>query len=210
MRHPNSIDLLTYWNAKRGKRPFPARRDIEPADISKHLPHVLIGEIGEDGTWCFRLAGTGICTLAGGELKGLPVASLWLSEGRRNFSSILKAVQEGAPAVLSLDGLSQGGRVLQAEAAFMPLAGGDPTSGIVCDRIFGSISVFDSPYWVGSDALQGFSTTGFRLFDPSRPNPFLANRPEIAMPGPPAPERPGKFRDFSRKNLILIEGGRKE
>ena len=48
MRHPNSIDLLTYWNAKRGKRPFPARRDIEPADISKHLPHVLIGEIGEE------------------------------------------------------------------------------------------------------------------------------------------------------------------
>ncbi len=70
MQHPNSIALLTYWDTKRGGRPCPARSDIEPADIARYLPHVLIAEAAEDKAWRFRLAGTALCNLAGQELKG--------------------------------------------------------------------------------------------------------------------------------------------
>jgi hypothetical protein len=206
MRHTNSIALLTYWDDKRAGRPCPVRSDIEPADIARYLPHVLIAEQDEDGMWRFRLAGTAICSLAGQELKGLPVAALWLEEGRRNLSNILRAVAEGAPAMLAADGLSQGGRVAKAEALFMPLSG----PGGARNRMIGTISLFDTPYWVGSDALQGFSTTSFRLFDPSRPNPFLANRPAVPVAQPDAPARQPLFGPISKRKLLIIDGGRKD
>lgn len=33
-----SIELLAYWNAKRGGRLFPSRKDIVPGEIQKLLP----------------------------------------------------------------------------------------------------------------------------------------------------------------------------
>jgi hypothetical protein len=206
MKHPNSIALLTYWNAKRGERPCPARSDIEPSDIARHLPHVLIAEADGAASWRFRLAGTAICTLAGQELKGLPVGGLWLEDGRRNLGSILRAVAEGAPAVLTVDGLSHGGRVLKAEALFMPLSGPEGAQ----DRMLGTISVFEPPYWIGADALRGFSTTGFRLFDPSRPNPFLSNRPEVTVPHDESRPQQPHSRPSTRNRFFLIDGGRKD
>ena len=206
MRHPISIALLTYWDEKRGDRPCPARKEIEPADIARHLPHVLIAEQDSEGIWRFRLAGTAICTLAGQELKGLPIAALWLDEGRRNLGNILRAVAEGAPAALAVDGLSQGGRVAKAEALFMPLLDADG----IRSRLIGTISLFDTPYWVGSDALQGFSTTSFRLFDPSRPNPFLSNRPEVRVARDNAPAPRSLVAPLAERKLLLIDGGRKD
>lgn len=206
MQHPNSIALLTYWDAKRGERPCPARSDIEPADIARYLPHVLISETADDNSWRFRLAGTALCNLAGQELKGLPVSGLWLADYRRNLGNILRAVAEGAPAALALEGLSQTGKPLKAEALFLPLSG--PTGNR--DRMLGTISLFDPPYWVGYDALMGFSTAGFRLFDPAKSNPFLTNRPEVPVSGDDKPATRPVFGAPSKRRFFLIDGGRKD
>ncbi|MBW3098213.1 PAS domain-containing protein [Pseudohoeflea coraliihabitans] len=212
MRHANSLALLTYWNRRRGNRPYPLRSEIEPGDIARLLPHVFIGErsTAQPGRprYTFRLAGTAICTLAGGELKGTAVSGLWLSENQRNITSILDAAGNGTPVVLALDGLSEDARVLKAEAVILPLGGLDGRS----ERLLGCISVFSPPYWIGHDVLAGFATTGMRFLDPEKTHQFLENRPEVALPASPhtpafAPTQANK-RHSAR--LFLIEGGRKD
>jgi hypothetical protein len=39
---PRCTALLAYWNARRGKRAFPSRDDIEPAALKPHLPHIMM------------------------------------------------------------------------------------------------------------------------------------------------------------------------
>lgn len=206
MQHANTAELLTYWNSRRAGRAFPSRNEIEPADIAKLLPHVLIGEVVSQSERKFRLAGTGLCALAGRELKGTDISDLWLPEMRRNISSVLNAVTDGYPAILTLDGVSESGRVLHAEGLFLPTGGPEGN----CNRLLGIISVINAPYWVGHDPLLGFSTTGFRLIDPAQSNPFIATKLEIPTP----PANPGglretKFGPRSNAPFLVIDGGRR-
>jgi len=207
MRHVNSTSLLTYWNSRRGQRPYPLRNEIEPADIARLLPHILIGETVSDTVRRVRLAGTSLCALAGKELKGAEISNLWLPDNRRNASGILGAVSDGLPAVLTMDGLSESGRVLQAEALFLPLGGPDGK----CNRLLGIISLFDPPYWVGHDSLAGFSTTGFRLIDPEELNALVASKVNVASmhPGLIYQHHAGYDRR-NRTPFVVIDGGRKE
>lgn len=206
MRHKTSLALLTYWNARRGERPAPSRADIEPADIGAILPDVYICERLAGADFSFRLAGTAICNLMGRELKAAPLSSIWLAEGRRFAVRTATAAVGGVPAILALDGLSAAGRVLRAEALMLPMLGPSGT----LDRLFGSISVIDPPYWVGHEPITGFSTTGIRFLDLARDTPFLSNRPEVALPGKIEDRRAPLFGRRNAAHLTIIEGGRRE
>ncbi|MDP3526065.1 MAG: PAS domain-containing protein [Hoeflea sp.] len=209
MKHKNSLELFEYWTAKRGKRPAPSRTDIEPADIRDVLPHVFICDLNPDRQLTFRLAGTALCSLYCRELKGEPFGSLWLADGVRNAARTGASVASRAtPAVLSLDCLSTGGRVTQAEMLLLPITG--PTG--EHDRLIGLLSLFKPPYWVGHDPLAGFSTTGIRFMDASRDPLFLANRPEVGLPPLPASALRNQSPPESRKvaHLVVLEGGRRD
>lgn len=220
MQHPNSLDLLTYWTARRGSRPCPSCAEMEPSAISKILPHVFIAERREDdGTMIFRLAGTAICLLFGRELKTTPLSELWLREGRRNASGIAQAVTAGKPGVLSLDGLSKGGRTIRAEMLLLPVTGAmtGPATGISgqVNRIFGALSLFEPPCWIGHDPLAGLSTTRFRLQATDRQGLHAGNRAYsradtrslIATPYTlPSP----LFGQRRSGHLSVMDGGRKD
>ena len=209
MKHKHSLELFDYWTAKRGTRAAPNRTDIEPADIRDVLPHVFICDLKPDQQLTFRLAGTALCSLCCRELKGQAFGSLWLTDGVRNASRTGASVASRAtPAVLSLDCLSTGGRVTQAEMLLLPITG--PTG--EHDRLIGLLSLFTPPYWIGHDPLAGFSTTGIRFMDVSRDPVFLANRPEVDLASPtPGGLRP-KILPESRKvgHLVVLEGGRRD
>ena len=151
MRHKNSFELFAYWTEKRGKRAAPSRTDIEPADIRTLLPHVFICDLNDDGQLHFRLAGTALCALHDRELKGTAFSSLWLTDGARNADRTGASVAAGAtPAVLSLDCLSSGGRVAQAELLLLPITGPSGRN----DRLIGMLSVFDPPTGPGMNLLS--------------------------------------------------------
>lgn len=60
-RHPRLLELLTYWESKRRGRPMPARADIRPAELVRHLPSlVLIDVQAEPLRLRYRLIGTAI------------------------------------------------------------------------------------------------------------------------------------------------------
>lgn len=207
MRHKSSLELFDYWRAKRGNRPAPNRTDIEPADIRKLLPHVFICDLTAGNELKFRLAGTGLCALHGRELKGQALPSLWLADGVRNAGRTgASVVTRATPAVLTLDCLSAGARVIQAEMLLLPLTGPSGKQ----DRLIGLLSVFDPPYWIGHDPITGFSTTGIRFLDQSREPLFLANRPEISLPAAAMAQKSQQTNAQQRKvaHLIVLDGGR--
>lgn len=71
-------ELYAYWQARRGTRFAPARRDIDPLDLPRLLPHLLLTEVvtqaepdgGPQRRYRYRLAGTEVerhfgCSMGG-------------------------------------------------------------------------------------------------------------------------------------------------
>lgn len=70
------VEIFTYWAVKRGERRMPARRDLDPADIPRLLPHVvLLDVVGMPPRFCKRLVGTAIVAREGRDSTGQ-----WLHE----------------------------------------------------------------------------------------------------------------------------------
>jgi hypothetical protein len=60
-----------YWQSKCGGRAMPRRRDVDPTEIPRLLPHLQITEFVDGGKRIrYRLAGTAVVEAYGGELKG--------------------------------------------------------------------------------------------------------------------------------------------
>jgi hypothetical protein len=63
--------LLDYWHAKRGARRMPARADIDPADLVKMLPNLmLVDVVGDAPRFRFRLVGTRVVRASGEDRTG--------------------------------------------------------------------------------------------------------------------------------------------
>jgi hypothetical protein len=123
------FDLYSYWLATRAPRGIPARRDINPADIPKLLPFLVLVE-NVDGQLRYRLVGSGITRAAGYDPTGCAVGSYipvpeTAAKLRAVFGRVFTAAQPvfatgdyflktGAHVELSLLGvpLSEDGRVV--------------------------------------------------------------------------------------------------
>jgi hypothetical protein len=58
---PQLRELYLYWDGKRGGRPYPARGDVDPAEIKKLLPFVMLVDVLAEGRhFRFRLIGTDV------------------------------------------------------------------------------------------------------------------------------------------------------
>jgi PAS domain len=63
------LDLYAYWLAKRGLRAMPGRSDLNPADIPRLLPHLIISERADD-QFRHKLLGTGVVRDLGYDATG--------------------------------------------------------------------------------------------------------------------------------------------
>jgi hypothetical protein len=67
---PHLVALLDYWEAKRGARAMPRRRDVDPLDMPPGLlPHLELIELS-DGRLRYRLVGTAIVDAMGRDATG--------------------------------------------------------------------------------------------------------------------------------------------
>jgi len=69
---PHLQAILAYWNALRRDRPAPQVADLDPLDIpTKSLPYVLLSDLqSRPFRIRYRLVGTHIATLVGGDFRG--------------------------------------------------------------------------------------------------------------------------------------------
>ncbi|HTH95841.1 MAG TPA: PAS domain-containing protein [Stellaceae bacterium] len=83
--------VLDYWLAKRGTETMPRRADIDPADLVKALPSLVIWEAyGTDDFRC-RLAGTEVCLELLKRLEGILLSQIpcpLLSEAQEEFRAV--------------------------------------------------------------------------------------------------------------------------
>ncbi len=75
---PDLLEMYAYWQRKRGARPMPARGDLEPAEIKRLLPGMLLVDVlrAPDGTvdFVYRLVGTREVEMRGQDPTGKHVA----------------------------------------------------------------------------------------------------------------------------------------
>lgn len=74
-RCPDLCPALDYWKSRKGDRVAPARADIDPVDIPRLLPRVMLVDVetteGGDPDFRYRLSGTGIRSVHGYDATGL-------------------------------------------------------------------------------------------------------------------------------------------
>lgn len=164
--HPSSLELYSYWNARRGARSAPYRSEIEPSDIREVLADLFILDVEGDGRYVWRLAGTNVCTLHCRELKGRNFLADWTGENEEPIRSLLRTVTEkNLVAVTEIVGHNTRNQSLEMEMVLMPLH----VEGHREMRVLGCLMPLDQPYWIGLSPPVRREIVTTRLIWPSTP-----------------------------------------
>ncbi|KMO33835.1 PAS domain-containing protein [Methylobacterium variabile] len=200
MKHPTSRMLHAYWNGLRGVRAAPERGEIEPGEIRHVLADSLILEIDAPRRAAtMRLAGTRLCALFGGELRGLSFAGLWGEAPAADPWRLIEVViQETAGVVVGLVGVTEAGETLDLELLLLPLRHRGKTQA----RVIGSLSPAIIPTWLGLRPIVAVRTVSLRILTAAEAN---AAPPPVEAPPPAANDEPGLER---RKRFVVHRGGR--
>ena len=129
-------DIYDYYNRVRGQRPAPLRSEIDPAAMKTALPDVFILERGGDNLLRFRLAGTRLCSILGGELRNHEFETIWQPRyGHRMTLTAQTVITACRPAIALASATTDRGDALAAELLLLPLCSRPE----ICDRILGAL-----------------------------------------------------------------------
>ncbi len=191
MQQRTTRQLYAYWDTIRNGRIAPCRSEIEPSKISGLLRETFIAERSGPLSFCFRLAGPRVCHQFCRELRGLDFLNFWSTKDRHAVAAILRnVVNDGAVGHGTFLARSDATRETDFEFALLPLI----HRGSSIDRILGSITAIDPPFWLGIERLTAFDVTTLHLH---RPGSFSGLTPDTDAQGESPPRR--KFR--------VLEGG---
>jgi hypothetical protein len=183
MKHSASRELFDYWNRLRGTDRAPHRSAIEPSDIRRILADTFILEVADREHYNVRLAGTRVCSIYCRELKGTNFVELWQGDDRSAVATLAAAVTEdGAAAVVTLEGKTASDREVAAELLLLPLR---HASGDGFGRVLGSLAVLERPYWLGNEAVVRQSIASLRLIWPDE-RPQWGRRRTDRQPAEPS------------------------
>jgi hypothetical protein len=132
---PEFAELLRYWESKRQGERLPARTDIDPLDLSRLLPHLLLFDVvrGDGGVrFKFRVAGTAFSAMIGRDVTGLYLDELGPPDRVAAVISGLSAIVEtGRPCFLAGRPTLHSDQVMMVKRLGVPLA----TDGHAVDMI---------------------------------------------------------------------------
>lgn len=98
---PEVAQLRAYWETLRCADTVPRRADFNPRAISGLLSHALLLERIAPGQARIRLAGMGLCDIAGMDLRGMPLFALIDARARDRFRPMVEAVF-ARPAIVTM------------------------------------------------------------------------------------------------------------
>jgi hypothetical protein len=179
MQQNTSRQLYAYWDRVRNDRIAPRRFEIEPGQITSILPETFIAEhVGVPGCR-FRLVGTKICAQFGRELRGNDLLSLFGTEDRDSLAALLRSVYRDATmGEVQFDAYTDGHRQVKFEMILLPLI----HTGNTVNRILGSMSAFDPPFWLGATPIRHCEITKLDLHWPSADQDSPAPKPMMDRP----------------------------
>lgn len=217
MQKKSSQMLFSYWNALRGARSAPDRRDLDPTQIRDALANTFILQSEEDNSYTFRLAGSHLCSTYCRELKSRSFSQLWQAKDTDAIETLIRAVTDDhAVALVTFQGNTATGQHTKFETILMPLRHNGSTS----SRILGAMTALDEPYWLGTQPIVEQKISGLRLIWPDDPAVTGANGndtivfpdSDTAMAGASGPVAvPARVFGFEARryaHLAVIDGGR--
>jgi len=146
----DAIALYNYWNAKRGERPMPDRRDILPSEFVRMLPSVAIIEVIDGGRdFRFRLFGSELATWMGcdrtgqhfSEMRAAPGSDLTPEEVQKRWNDVANGALAAARPIFPKTPVLTANAVLTMHAVIMPLTAG----GTEIEQLFGGAFVTSTP-----------------------------------------------------------------
>jgi hypothetical protein len=202
MKLQTTRQLYGYWNGLRGDKDVPFRCQIDPADMRAFLPEVFVLSRHSPSSYPFRIAGTGLCSYFGRELRETDFLGMWSPDEREGLESLLLSVTgDCAGAVLGIRAHTADDRSIDLEALLLPLR----LNGDHCTQIIGTISPFRGEFWLGHRPLVRQSIQSLRLLWPesmSAEHNLVARQQPLAIAQPTTSYRSG------RTHLMVIDGGR--
>jgi hypothetical protein len=112
-----------YWSALREDTGVPRRSQIDPRGLAGVLRYTFILERIAPGIARLRLSGQHLVTLAGMEVRGMPLSAFFVPSARDEIGRMLETLFDG-PAVLEADLVSEaprGQRPIEARLLLLPL-----------------------------------------------------------------------------------------
>lgn len=163
MQKTSTRTLYDYWNALRGSRSAPDRRDIDPTRIRSALANTFILELNDQSEYDFRLAGSHICAAYARELKGRSFSRLWHPRDRDAMDTLIRAVTEDhAVALINFQGTTAVHTRVHVETLLLPIR----HNGSTATRLLGAMTAIEEPYWFGVQPVMEQRITGLRLIWP--------------------------------------------
>jgi hypothetical protein len=128
--NPRFRHLLAYWQAKRGDRALPLRRDIDPLELREHLGSLNIIEcLPGLADFRYRLIGTNIAAAYGRDSTGKTVRELYAADDLEYCEFLVGIYREvaarGVIARLRVSLRPVNKTYRMADSLLLPLDGGD-------------------------------------------------------------------------------------
>jgi hypothetical protein len=165
MKHKTINALFDYWNATRAGRPAPLRKEIQPGDIKRILPHVFILEREDALTYRFRLAGTGLCGVYGMEFRNHNLLSMWQEDCHASLGHALADVTANANiSIVEYTAATNDHREATFEMILLPLA---QDNGAIT-RVLGAAVPVDEFPWIGDHLFARQWIDRLQILDPER------------------------------------------
>jgi hypothetical protein len=137
--------LYQYWQGKRAGRAMLTRADIDPVEIPRLLPHIILIEVAEGGRrFRFRLVGTAIIQAAGTELTARYLDEVLPDpDYKAHVLSLYRTLMETRRPVYSeSEYMSPAGRMdYLCSRLLLPLSsdGGDDIEMVLCGKVFSAL-----------------------------------------------------------------------
>jgi hypothetical protein len=123
MKHPSARAYFNVWNEKRGDAAAPDRSDLDPESVRDLLGDIFVLACDRVPGFPFRVAGTRVCALLGGDAKGRSFTELFARDSRGEIADVLGIVaDETQPAVAGVSARSVDGEPLALELLLLPFS----------------------------------------------------------------------------------------
>jgi hypothetical protein len=140
VQDPALARLYSYWNEKRGDRPFPSRAEIDPLDLHYILGWLMLIDVSHDPVrFRFRLYGSNLVDQMGFDVTGRDLADHPHAEFRHRVEEQWRATVEARCATHAAVDAWIDGRRLRYESLRLPLS----TDGTIIDMLLVAVIHLD-------------------------------------------------------------------